>query len=342
MNETDYMGFDTKRTPRAILSKAHRLGLCDKRKRKVWCAETDKTYSSITEAKKFCSGDIMGCLRNSNPHSAAGGYHWAYCDDMSRREALKCYAGKDTSRRYRVLNIVCVETGIVYSSVAECERITNQSIRTSLKNHTPNRQGYHYCYVDELKNVQQYVPAHQNIVCFETGKVYTSICDAKHDTGATTIRRCLKNSAYTSGGYHWCYEHDFYSGWQPRDKTIINGKKVICIETGVIYDSATIAMQITGISGVGNSCNDWRKTAGGYHWCWLDDIKNYSMPKTKASWNAHRIQNIDTLETFDSIKYVILKYTDISKSTLYRALMNQNKTAGGYHWKYINEENNIK
>ena len=43
-------------------------------------------------------------------------------------------------------------------------------------------------------------------------------------------------------------------------------KKVICVETGIIYKSITEAEKQTGVYNIGLVCNGKRKTAGGFHW----------------------------------------------------------------------------
>lgn len=45
-------------------------------------------------------------------------------------------------------------------------------------------------------------------------------------------------------------------------------KKIICIETGVVYDNSLIAQKLTGIGfgSIRNACTGLCKTAGGYHW----------------------------------------------------------------------------
>lgn len=47
-----------------------------------------------------------------------------------------------------------------------------------------------------------------------------------------------------------------------------NRKKIICIETNIIYDSLTIASSITNIklANIQSVCSGRSKTAGGYHW----------------------------------------------------------------------------
>lgn len=48
-------------------------------------------------------------------------------------------------------------------------------------------------------------------------------------------------------------------------------KKVICVETGIIYDSrneAAKAVRVSG-SGIGRAIKGEQKTSGGYHWRYL-------------------------------------------------------------------------
>lgn len=48
----------------------------------------------------------------------------------------------------------------------------------------------------------------------------------------------------------------------------LNGKRVLCIETNVIYDTISEAARCTNIDGgnIGKVCNKKAKTAGGFHW----------------------------------------------------------------------------
>ena len=47
-----------------------------------------------------------------------------------------------------------------------------------------------------------------------------------------------------------------------------NSKKVLCVETGEVFESTIDAHRKTGInqSNISNACNGKYKTAGGYHW----------------------------------------------------------------------------
>jgi hypothetical protein len=66
----------------------------------------------------------------------------------------------------------------------------------------------------------------------------------------------------------WKKEH-YQKGTHPR------AKKVRCVETGKIYSCSVEASEETGISRIhiGNVANKkyGRKTAGGYHWEWVEN-----------------------------------------------------------------------
>ena len=49
-------------------------------------------------------------------------------------------------------------------------------------------------------------------------------------------------------------------------------KKVMCVESGMIYGSITKASEVTNISGssISSCCRGRRKTAGGFHWKFVD------------------------------------------------------------------------
>jgi len=50
-----------------------------------------------------------------------------------------------------------------------------------------------------------------------------------------------------------------------------SGKRVICIETSIIYDYAADAERKTGIQGISKVCRGKFNTAGGYHWRYATD-----------------------------------------------------------------------
>lgn len=51
-----------------------------------------------------------------------------------------------------------------------------------------------------------------------------------------------------------------------------NRKKIICLETNIVYDGITTAFKETNIkiANIQSACSGRSKTAGGYHWCYYE------------------------------------------------------------------------
>ena len=69
----------------------------------------------------------------------------------------------------------------------------------------------------------------------------------------------------TAYGYKWAYVENFDIEKIKSKKPNYKKKPVRCIETGIVYESATAAKEIGG-SKVSAVCRGERQTAGGYHW----------------------------------------------------------------------------
>lgn len=107
-------------------------------------------------------------------------------------------------------------------------------------------------------------------------------------------------------------------------------KKVLCIETGEIFPSATY-VEKNIITGVRDVIYGRQFTAGGYHWKYLDeDLKIIKKP-----YERKKVVCVETEQIFDSVDEVA-KLIGVN-SSLIKSLCNGNKKgkAKGYHWKYI-------
>ena len=127
-------------------------------------------------------------------------------------------------------------------------------------------------------------------------------------------------------------------------------KKVVCVETEEIFESATEASKnITNCSQskITMCCQGQRKTAGGYHWIYfeeylkIDSIEGYLSEINKKNHRPHnrRVLCVETQEIFESVTQA----ANIKKLSLYsiaeccRNKKENNYTCGGYHWRYIDE-----
>jgi c-di-GMP-related signal transduction protein len=120
----------------------------------------------------------------------------------------------------------------------------------------------------------------KKIICLETLKIFNSITDAakKLNVKISNLWRTLQNNSRysTIHNYHFEYYIEGREYKQLKYVENINKKmprKIKCIETGIVYDSANqIKNQLKINSGkVLKVCKGKRKTAGGYHWLYYDD-----------------------------------------------------------------------
>ena len=115
----------------------------------------------------------------------------------------------------------------------------------------------------------------KKVICLETGKIYKSITDASKLTNICRgdIGKCCLHQIKTANGYHWQYYKDELNLEENRKHLIDKigygrGKKIICVETGKIYNSikdASLDINIDN-SYIGKAVKGIRETAGGYHW----------------------------------------------------------------------------
>lgn len=73
----------------------------------------------------------------------------------------------------------------------------------------------------------------------------------------------------------WCsanYNNNY--GTRNLRAAISNARPVVCVETNVIYWGAGEAARRNGIHNhISECCNGARKTCGGYHWRWANDLE---------------------------------------------------------------------
>ena len=137
-----------------------------------------------------------------------------------------------------------------------------------------------------------------------------------------------------------------------------NAKPVICLETLIIYDTATEAKSKTGASKICDCCKRAGKhnKSGGYHWSYYDESKplsDYWILLGKYLWEESQPRPIseeqirktiersskpviclDTGIIYSSIREAS-KATGCHSSDICYCCKGQNKPSKGFHWKYI-------
>lgn len=121
----------------------------------------------------------------------------------------------------------------------------------------------------------------------------------------------------------------------------INSKKIICIETKEIFNSAKEAGDILGIdyATIGRCCRKDFHIGAGFHWAFYDEyIKNPddNIYLTSRKKTGKTVYCEETKEYYPSLKHV----SDLFKIDLsyLGKCMRKGKICKGYHFKYIDKQ----
>lgn len=98
-------------------------------------------------------------------------------------------------------------------------------------------------------------PSAKAVVRLEDKKMYTTMTEACKDSdirGISSICTACSSLTHKAGKYHWLYKKDFLEKSEDEIIKIINrpphnNRKVLCNETGIIYQSITEANKETGV-----------------------------------------------------------------------------------------------
>ena len=149
-------------------------------------------------------------------------------------------------------------------------------------NTTDRRYGYNVHKGGDIKAVGGDNFNAIKIICINTGEVFDCITDAtlKYNISRRCIYSCLKSDQHTAGVYNgerltWQYYDEYLI--EPREKYtecrfIPTKKRVLCVETGIIYDSPMDASNNIGINNkyISRNCRGEKKSACGYHFEYID------------------------------------------------------------------------
>ena len=202
--------------------------------------------------------------------------------------------------------------------------------------------GFYWCYLDDYD--ENWIPRDdlnkRRVICTETGAIYNSVSDAIRSTnGSPNISRACKDSGLTSGGFHWAYWDEWKkASWKPRSRKEGTKRAVRCIETGEIFESATLAGSVKSISNseISKCCKDPSKTARGFHWCFEDEYHSNwkATPKKIGRHGMKKVLCVELSKIYDCIT-AASKETDVDISSIIRCCKGKQMTAGNFHWRYV-------
>ena len=162
------------------------------------------------------------------------------------------------------------------------------------------------------------------VYCFQLNQEFSSGSKAEENTGISScdILRCCRKLS-TKAGTHpdtgedlvWCFlsEKDTYV---PKENKSI--KKVVCIETMIVYKSeieAMRAMKGRTTQSIREACMDIYKTAYGFHWSFYGELTNEKIEFSKTN----------------RIKPAYFYVYCFETKTFYPSIANAQKITGDWH-----------
>jgi group I intron endonuclease len=176
-------------------------------------------------------------------------------------------------------------------------------------------------------------------------------CEIALGVFQSNIWNCLKLKKKSCNGYIFRYVGEEDIVYVENTGEI----KVVCLETGEIFDSVTIASEVLNVSrtGISKVCRLKGKSVGGMTFRYLGE-ESFIYPIKKSGpkgptgprishKGSRRVLLIELNMTFDKIidavTFCVSQNRITRSSSIGNACAGRNKTAGGYTWKYIQYDN---
>lgn len=261
-------------------------------------------------------------------------------EDVRRIEALGVSLEPKAGRR----QIVCYETGEVFESIVDAARAVDVKSHGNIIKACKEKgvsAGFHWYYADEPRpDPSEFkTPQMRPVLCVETGEVFDDIASAVQDKGVSPsgISQALRTGR-RAGAHHWRYVDSDEELPQKREHEI--NKCVICFETGEVFENAAAAARLMSVSAHSiYVAIDAGTTAGGCHWHYEDGPKP---DPAKFGKRRHRmVLCIETGKTFKNCAEAA-KALGLSRNAISNIISKEDRTAGGYHWRYATEEEIIQ
>lgn len=284
--------------------------------------------SALFASRENNNATIAFCCNREEKYKhyvKAAGFYWCYKKDWSENwqpkigfEHRVCQIDKDG-------NLVKIWESASKAADALNYNASNGIIRVC-KRKRISFGGFYWCYYNELENWEPLQPKPTNIqgvLCVETGVSFISVAEAERITGVNykNIISVCAGRSITAGGYHWKYV------LRKNQRCIVN------IETGEKFLSVTDAAKATNIPRreIQDVLSNRRKSARGTKWEYLE-------ARVLNGFNKHhKIVCVETKEIFETYEDAGKKY-NINPYSISKCCKGKSKTTGGYHWKYINKD----
>ena len=186
----------------------------------------------------------------------------------------------------------------------------------------------------------------KRVACLETNAVFVSSNEAGRilEINPGNIRSACRLGIQAKIGKKWF--HFYYLDEERPIFKYNNIKQIYNIDTNEIFENLIDAGNSINKSSklVGMCCRGIVETAGGFHWAFFQDYKNYSKEQIEQIKEKNKIgkgRKKRVLCTKTQVIYestcAASRATGIKQSSIARAASGKQKTAGGYPWEYLDK-----
>lgn len=216
--------------------------------------------------------------------------------------------------------VYCFETNIVYKNTYEAAKalsIADMSVRLCCNKKYKQCYGLHFMWNDEYEHISQqslndfwtWVNDDSNyrkkVICLTTNEIFDSISKANLYYSTSKVGECCNGNKKSAGKLNdgtpllWMYLSDYEKMSEQEIKEYIshcerkrpfNTRKVICITTGIIFNSIAEAEQKYNAKSISYCCSHKRNFAGKLNgvplqWMYYNDFQNLSQEEQNTILN---------------------------------------------------------
>lgn len=297
--------------------------VCGKRTHKDGEVHHLNGYSWFIEGRTDETNALLLC---SNCHA---NYHSHYGNKHSTREEFEEWLGKTVGKLEKydgvlpiARKIYCYEENKIYDNARELKKTWGlksdstiyeacnraRGIRKALGKHLFWLDEYEQMTQDELNECLADIKRGRSVICITTGEIYPNITEAYRDKKMTTnkISDVCRGKAKSSGKLpdgtplQWMYYEEYLEKIENGEQISpwkSGARKVICITTGVIFNSLTMASNeynIKNVISICNACKGKKKSAGKLpdgtrlKWMYYEDFLALSIEEQNKILNRNK------------------------------------------------------
>ena len=256
--------------------------------------ELNKHFLCYADCAEFIGVDVAGVKRCCyKQQKTVGGYHVCFEENynesnnpylnqprgtISKNIGTKQVPSKEKLEAIRKFNtsvlgkpVRCIETGEVFKTIGEASKklkVDKSSITAVCKGKQHSSKGYTFEYAN--KDIK-YKKVEYPVIIMETEQIFSSFedCAKEIDCSANNVKSCVDGRSKQCVGYHICYLKNYSKEtniWLGKERysepkqdyakrQMTTKKRVICVETGEVFDSIAEAGRKTGCYRISECCN---------------------------------------------------------------------------------------